>query len=214
MAGGPGRSPTSAGFAAFGNASLPKWQSRPGRRQTRSVIFGGAARLGGERGKGGAQEGLPHLRLRHLCRLSRCHVRNVSAAAIATRTTPRPPRQTSAYGPLHHFIINETEMTTETNDSQSPEPNRKPRIQLGDGFTVAQEFYDLVLQWAESGLEHLSPIRVYTARHLTGTSRWDALSNCDRRIAGRCIAHMVGRSLLSLTVVKGRHEYPMRYRRS
>lgn len=105
-------------------------------------------------------------------------------------------------------------MTTETNDSQSPELSRQPRIQLGDGFTVTEEFYDLVLQLADSGLEHLSPNRVYTARHFIGTSHWDVLSNCDRRIAGRCIAHMVGRGLLSLTVVKGRHEYPMRYRRS
>ena len=101
-------------------------------------------------------------------------------------------------------------MTTNFNDPSNPK--RTDRIQLGDGFTVAREFFDEVCVWIKGRLVELPRNGVYTAKKLAGTDYWGQLPIGDERLAGRCIAFAVCHNLLPLEFVKGAHEYPLRYR--
>jgi len=63
-------------------------------------------------------------------------------------------------------------MTTNFNDPSNPK--RTDRIQLGDGFTVAREFFDEVCVWIKGRLVELPRNGVYTAKKLAGTDYWDS----------------------------------------
>lgn len=86
------------------------------------------------------------------------------------------------------------------------------RILLSDGFSTAREYYTAVYGHVAERVPEAARGRIYTAKTLSGDDFWSLLSPGERRLAGRCIAHMVVRGLLPLVFVKAKHEYPLRYR--
>ena len=98
-------------------------------------------------------------------------------------------------------------------DSQPLRQNVSVMIFIGDGYTVACEFYDSVKHQVEEVLEAIQRDVLYTAEALCGAEFWSLLSKGERRLAGRCLAHMIiVRRLFPLVHCPGRHEYPYRYK--
>jgi hypothetical protein len=105
-------------------------------------------------------------------------------------------------------------------EAQTLDVPETKRIQLSDGFTVSEEFYDQSVAWIAGRLhelaregEDLTDERGYPVKKIAGTAYWAQLSNGDRSLFGRCIAHAVLHGLLPLEFVEHAHEYPKRYRR-
>ena len=102
-------------------------------------------------------------------------------------------------------------MFDSTNDPQAPNPPRAERIQLTDGFSAPREYYEQSVTWIDLRLPGLPP-GIYTVEKLAGKEYWAELSDGDRKLFGRCIAHAIGRGLLDLEFWEGKHEYPKLYR--
>ena len=51
----------------------------------------------------------------------------------------------------------------------------------------------------------------YNLKVLCGAEFWKPLSDGQKRMAGRCMVHMVEVGLLPLHFAEGRHEYPKLY---
>jgi len=85
-------------------------------------------------------------------------------------------------------------------------------VSLSDGYTTSKAFYDQIGNQVVSTLPTLKRNRNYKSNSLCGRDYWASLDNADRRIGGRCIAHMVVNRKLPLVLVKGKHEYPKWYR--
>lgn len=103
-------------------------------------------------------------------------------------------------------------MTSNLNDPRPQDPEWSERIPLSDGFSVTREFLELVRFYVESRLHELSIDKTYRAKQLTGPELWDGLDDGDRRVAGRCVAYLTSHGLLPLTLVKWKHEFPLKYR--
>jgi len=106
------------------------------------------------------------------------------------------------------------------NEAQTLNAPETKRIQLSDGFTAPEEFYDQSVAWIAGRLqvlaledEHLTDERGCLVKKIAGKVYWAQLSHGDRSLFGRCIAHAVYHGLLLLEFVKHAHEYPKRYRR-
>lgn len=84
-------------------------------------------------------------------------------------------------------------------------------ILLHDGYTVLEIFYDVVRQQVDARLPDLERGKSDTAKRLCGEEFWLGLTNGERRMAGRCIAHMVVHGVLPLRFAKWKHEYPLHY---
>lgn len=84
-------------------------------------------------------------------------------------------------------------------------------VSLSDGYTTSKAFYDHIGKQVASTLPTLKRNRKYKSNSLCGKDYWESLDNADRRIGGRCIAHMVVNRKLPLVLVKGKHEYPKWY---
>lgn len=82
---------------------------------------------------------------------------------------------------------------------------------LNDGQPVTKTFFDRVRQKVNVVIPALNPVERYTAEMLCGDEFWSALDNGERRLAGRCLAHMVNEDLLPLRVAESNHEYPKYY---
>ena len=89
---------------------------------------------------------------------------------------------------------------------------RAPRIQLSDGFSAPAEWVECIRLHIVGRLAALQRDRTYTAKKLAGRDYWGSLSSGEQRLAGRCIAHLVSHGELPLVFVRGKHEYPLRYR--
>jgi len=83
---------------------------------------------------------------------------------------------------------------------------------LRDGYSVPEHFYQDVKTAIADVVQALDPEAKYKTEHLMGKDSWDAMSPGDRRIAGRCLAHMAACGELPLAEVPQRHEYPKWYR--
>jgi hypothetical protein len=103
-------------------------------------------------------------------------------------------------------------MTSNLNDLRSLDPEWSERIRLSDGFSVTREFLELVRFCIEDRLHELSIDKAYKAKQLTGPEFWGGLDVGDRRVAGRCIAYLTSHGRLPLTLVKWKHEFPLKYR--
>jgi hypothetical protein len=80
-----------------------------------------------------------------------------------------------------------------------------------DMYSVPAKFYTAIRLQVEEVIPALKHDEVYTLEMLCGEVFWDTLTNGKRRMAGRCMTHMVANNLLPLRSVKGRHEYPKLY---
>ena len=78
-------------------------------------------------------------------------------------------------------------------------------------YTVAAAFYNAVRYQAEEIIPALIPGVKYKSEWLCGDAFWTPLSDGEKRMAGRCIAHMVVNGLLPLRFAESKHEYPKWY---
>ncbi|HMW40487.1 MAG TPA: hypothetical protein PKD57_13855 [Saprospiraceae bacterium] len=85
-------------------------------------------------------------------------------------------------------------------------------IVLYEGYTVPQAFYDIIRVQIEVALPCLIPDKNYTVKALCGKEFWGMLGNGERRMAGRCAAHMIVEGCMPLRFAESRHEYPKRYK--
>lgn len=92
--------------------------------------------------------------------------------------------------------------------------NSTTYILLGDGYCVSSDFYTALIRQVEAIVPALDAFESYTLKALCGDAFWRQLSNGERRMAGRCMAHMVSHKILPLTFAKTKHEYPKRYIRT
>jgi len=88
-------------------------------------------------------------------------------------------------------------------------------IILYDGdttYTVSAVFFNAVRCQIEEVIPALERGKAYRTEDLCGDAFWKILNDGERRMAGRCVAHMVARGMLPLSFVKTKHEYPKRYK--
>ena len=72
-------------------------------------------------------------------------------------------------------------------------------IQLLNGYTVHEEFFNIIQQQAEEGAPLVNPNMPFKAEMVCGDGLWAVLSNWERRLAGRCVAYMVVKGILPFT---------------
>lgn len=82
---------------------------------------------------------------------------------------------------------------------------------LYDGYTVSEAFYNKVRRQVHEIIPAMLPGEKYTLEMLCGDEFWLPLSDGNKRLSGRCMAHMVTRGLLPLRFARTKHEYPKRY---
>ena len=71
-------------------------------------------------------------------------------------------------------------------------------------------FFDLSHQ-VEEIVPAMIPGVKYTLEMLCGPTFWGPLTDGQKRVAGKCMVHMVENGILPLHFAKGRHEYPKLY---
>ena len=62
---------------------------------------------------------------------------------------------------------------------------------LADGYTVTESFYNKVGSQVAEIIPAMLPGAKYTLEMLCGDEFWQSLSNGEKRLAGRCMAHSV-----------------------
>ena len=79
-------------------------------------------------------------------------------------------------------------------------------------YTVSAAFYNDVLNTVSEVIHILLPGDIYTLRIMYGEVLWLEMTRGDRRMAGKCMAHMVANNRLpQLRFVEHKHEYPKKY---
>jgi hypothetical protein len=86
-------------------------------------------------------------------------------------------------------------------------------VVLPSGYTAPKQFFDRILRQAITAIPTLTRSRALKATELLGQEFWASLGNADRRLAGRCIAHMVATDHLPLAPIEGKPTDPLWYRR-
>lgn len=84
-------------------------------------------------------------------------------------------------------------------------------IELSEGFSVSKNIYECFRQMVVASLPEISPGNAYTLKNILGRDIWSELDNGERRLIGRCVAHMTTRKILPLIIIESKHEYPIRY---
>lgn len=84
-------------------------------------------------------------------------------------------------------------------------------IELSDGYTVQKYIYECFRQMVVASLPQINLGKAYTLKNILGSDIWSELDNGERRLMGRCVAHMTAHSILPLGIVESKHEYPIRY---
>ena len=78
-------------------------------------------------------------------------------------------------------------------------------------LTVTEVFFLALFHQVKDIIPGMIPGVRYTLDMLCGPTFWDALTDGQKRIAGRCMVHMVETGMLPLQFAEGRHEYPKLY---
>lgn len=84
-------------------------------------------------------------------------------------------------------------------------------IELSDGFSVSKDIYECFRQMVVAALSEINTENTYTLRKILGSDIWNELDHGERRLMGRCVAHMTVHSILPLSIAASKHEYPIRY---
>ena len=106
---------------------------------------------------------------------------------------------------------------TDASDSSPSEDHKDTTIYLmlydeHRVYTVSAEFYNDVLNTVSEVIHIFLPGDIYTLRKIYGEALWLQMTRGDRRMAGKCMAHMVAnKKLPQLRFVDGTHEYPKKY---
>lgn len=77
----------------------------------------------------------------------------------------------------------------------------KENIKLSNGFSVPENIYEGFRQMVVAFLPEISPGKAYTLRKILGRDIWSELDNGERRLMGRCVAHMSVHNILPLCLV-------------
>ena len=85
-------------------------------------------------------------------------------------------------------------------------------VVMYDGYPIPKAFFDQIQQQLEKTLPTLKRSGRYKARPVLGEAFWESLTNGERRMAGKCLAHLVSLKRVPLHFVKSNHEYPKFYR--
>lgn len=88
-------------------------------------------------------------------------------------------------------------------------------IMLFDGhnvYTASAAFYTTIRLQVEEVIPAMERGVKYTLEMLCGDAFWRTLSDGEKRMAGRCMAHMVANKRLPLCFTDSKHEYPKWYR--
>jgi hypothetical protein len=79
-------------------------------------------------------------------------------------------------------------------------------------YSVPSEFFKTILRIIREILPALWRDQPYTLELLCGPESWGLWTDGERRMAGRCMAHLVVSGQLPLRFAESRHEYPKKYR--
>jgi len=79
-------------------------------------------------------------------------------------------------------------------------------------YTVSIAFYSEVLNTVSEVIHIFLPDDIYTLRKIYGEALWLQMTDGERRMAGRCLAHIVANKRLPLCFVGCPHEHPKKYR--
>ena len=80
-------------------------------------------------------------------------------------------------------------------------------------YTVSAAFYNDVMNTVSEVIHIFLPVDRYTLRKIYGEALWLEMTRGERRMAGKCMAHMVANDRLpQLRFVEHEHEYPKKYR--
>ena len=79
-------------------------------------------------------------------------------------------------------------------------------------YTVSAAFYNDVLNTVSEVIHLFLPGDKYTLRIIYGEVLWLHMTRGERRMAGKCMAHMVANNRLpQLRFIEHEHEYPKKY---
>ena len=79
-------------------------------------------------------------------------------------------------------------------------------------YSVPSEFFNAIVRIIREILPALWSDQPFTLKLLCGPEFWDQLTDGERRMAGRCMAHLVVSGQLPLRFAESRHEDPKHYR--
>jgi len=129
--------------------------------------------------------------------------------------------------PFYLLLFNEVNMTSTTNAMTStttatqrtevrifvkPRSHLAGKVELLDGiYPVSAVFLESIRQQVKAALPTLNPRLAYTLEKLCGKAFWAKLDNGERKLAGRCMAHMVVKNQLPFVFAPSKHEYPKYY---
>jgi len=79
-------------------------------------------------------------------------------------------------------------------------------------YTIPAALYNAIRLQVEEIIPAMERGVEYTLEMLCGDAFWQTLTDGERRMAGRCLAHMVANKRLPLRFVGCPHEHPKKYR--
>ena len=85
-------------------------------------------------------------------------------------------------------------------------------VLLKNGHVAPVEFYDSIKYQVQEAADYLPRYITAILEHLCGDIFWSELTTEERKLAGRCMAHLVEHRLVPFEYVGCRHAYPKRYR--
>jgi len=91
------------------------------------------------------------------------------------------------------------------------QPRTDGRVDLTDRYSVCAHIYECVWWQSVDGLQILEVDEDYSAEQIL-EPLWDELDISERRLAGRCLSHMVAHGKLPPLIADPRDESPQRYR--
>jgi len=71
-------------------------------------------------------------------------------------------------------------------------------VKLNDGYRASKAFYMYIHKMMVAALSGKAPGVQCTVKQFIGKDLWNELDTGERKLAGRCVAHMVSKNLLQL----------------
>jgi len=96
--------------------------------------------------------------------------------------------------------------------SVSVSSNPVPMTKLLGGYSTSTAFYRLIQQQAEEGMQTLDYDVLYRCSEICGDGFWKLLTKREKRLSGRCFAHMVYTGMFPLNFVQYKRSPTKRYR--
>lgn len=84
-------------------------------------------------------------------------------------------------------------------------------VLLKQGHVATKDFYDCIKIQALDAVNWLPMNITVTLERLCGDTFWSELTTEERKLAGRCMAHLVEHRLVPFEYVGCKHAYPKRY---